>query len=169
MTCQVRVHGNTQRIGRKHLHARDWKNPGDSLRVFSTGSFAPTGHNEIAQGRAQRHPGYTGDLGAPAPQFAQALKGRNITHGFTPRRFRPFRAWVVSCTPIPGRRFALPWAITFCLFGAAGSMVDSHTLKLWPRIYPCNPSVRSLRSCGMISWLCRVDRCSLDSRGEIPT
>jgi len=73
------------------------------------------------------------------------------------------------CAMYPGRRFALPWAISFCPFGAAGSMVDSHTLKLWPRIYPCNPSVRSLRSCGMISWLCRIDRCSLDSRGEIPT
>ena len=24
----------------------------------------------------------------------------------------------------PGRRFALPWAISFCPFGAAGSMVD---------------------------------------------
>jgi hypothetical protein len=43
------------------------KKPGDSPRVFSTGSFAPTGHNEIAQGRAKRHPGYTGDLGAPPP------------------------------------------------------------------------------------------------------
>jgi len=100
------------------------KNPGDSLRFFSTGSFASTGHNEIAQGRAQRHPGYTGDLGAPPPQFAKALKGRNITHGFTRRRFRPFRAWVVSGISIPGRRFALPWAISFCPFEAAGSMVD---------------------------------------------
>jgi hypothetical protein len=47
------------------------KKPGDSPRVFSTGSFAPTGHNEIAQGRAKRHPGYTGDLGAapPVPPF----------------------------------------------------------------------------------------------------
>ena len=26
--------------------------------------------------------------------------------------------------PHPGRRFALPWAISFCPFGAAGSMVD---------------------------------------------
>jgi hypothetical protein len=26
----------------------------------------------------------------------------------------------------PGRRFALPWAISFCPFGAAGSMVDRH-------------------------------------------
>jgi hypothetical protein len=94
------------------------KKPGDSPRVFSTGSFAPTGHNEIAQGRAKRHPGYTGDLGAPPPQFAKALKGRNITHGFTRRRFRPFRAWVVSGTPIPGRRFALPWAITLRPVGA---------------------------------------------------
>jgi hypothetical protein len=88
------------------------------------GIVRPNGAYEIAQGRAQRHPGYTGDLGAPPPQFAKALKGRNITHGFTRRRFRPFRAWVVSGTPIPGRRFALPWAISFCPFGAAGSMVD---------------------------------------------
>jgi len=100
-----------------------------SPRVFYTGSFAPTGHNEIAQGRAQRHPGYTGDLRAPPPQFAQALKGRNITHGFTRRRFRPFRAWVVSCTPIPGRRFALPWAITLRPVGAAGLMVDRAITK----------------------------------------
>ena len=40
-----------------------------------TGSFAPTGHNEIAQGRAQRHPGsYAIALGRPTPQFAKALK-----------------------------------------------------------------------------------------------
>jgi hypothetical protein len=26
----------------------------------------------------------------------------------------------------PGRRFALPWAISFCPFGAAGSMVDCY-------------------------------------------
>ena len=35
------------------------------------GSFAPTGHNEIAQGRAKRRPG----IGAQ--QFSLALKGRN--------------------------------------------------------------------------------------------
>ena len=44
----------------------------------ATGSFAPTGHNEIAQGRAKRHPGCSGDLDTPPPQFAKALKGRNM-------------------------------------------------------------------------------------------
>jgi len=29
-----------------------------------------------------------------------------------------------QCAMYPGRRFALPWAISFCPFGAAGSMVD---------------------------------------------
>jgi hypothetical protein len=44
-----------------------------------TGSFAPTGLNEIAQGRAKRHPGsYAIALGTPTPQFAKALKGRNM-------------------------------------------------------------------------------------------
>ncbi len=44
-----------------------------------TGSFAPTGHNEIAQGRAKRHPGsYAIALGKPTTQFAKALKGRNM-------------------------------------------------------------------------------------------
>ena len=45
-----------------------------------TGSFAPTGLNEIAQGRAKRHPGsYAIALGKPTTQFAKALKGRNIS------------------------------------------------------------------------------------------
>ena len=44
-----------------------------------TGSFAPKGQNEIAQGRAKRHPGwYAIALGKPKPQFAKALKGRNM-------------------------------------------------------------------------------------------
>ena len=48
-----------------------------------------------------------------SPGFqSQALKGRNLS-ARQPRRYRN-----------PGRRFALPWAISFCPFGAAGSMVD---------------------------------------------
>jgi hypothetical protein len=47
--------------------------------------------------------------------------------GFTRRRFRPFRAWVVSGTPISGRRFALPWAITLRSVGAK----DHLTGKNW--------------------------------------
>jgi hypothetical protein len=41
----------------------------------------------------------------------------------------PFRAWVVSGTPIPGRRFALPWAISLRPVGAAGSIVDRAITK----------------------------------------
>ena len=51
----------------------------------------------------------------------------------------PVNRWdncpAVSTQPVrfgqmyPGRRFALPWAISFCPFGAAGSMVDSLITK----------------------------------------
>ena len=53
---------------------------------------APTGHNEIAQGRAKRHPGsYAIALGTPPPKFAKTLKGRNITHGLTRCWVSPFQ------------------------------------------------------------------------------
>ena len=45
---------------------------------YSIDPHAPKGQNEIAQGRAKRHPGCAGDLGPPPPQFAKALKGRNM-------------------------------------------------------------------------------------------
>ena len=51
---------------------------GTQISLGEPSPAAPTGHNEIAQGRAKRHPGYTGELGAPTPQFAKALKGRNM-------------------------------------------------------------------------------------------
>jgi hypothetical protein len=35
-------------------------------------------------------------------------------------------AGIIALQMYPGRRFALPWAISFCPFGAAGSMVDCH-------------------------------------------
>ena len=35
-------------------------------------------------------------------------------------------AGVIALQMYPGRRFALPWAISFCPFGAAGSMVDCY-------------------------------------------
>jgi hypothetical protein len=44
----------------------------------------------------------------------------------------PIWRYILICRQIgigqmyPGRRFALPWAISFCPFGAAGSMVDRY-------------------------------------------
>ena len=35
-------------------------------------------------------------------------------------------AGIIALQMYPGRRFALPWAISFCPFGAAGSMVDRY-------------------------------------------
>jgi hypothetical protein len=35
-------------------------------------------------------------------------------------------AGIIALQMYPGRRFALPWAISFCPFGAAGSMVDCY-------------------------------------------
>ncbi|RLS68165.1 MAG: hypothetical protein DWH99_15610 [Planctomycetota bacterium] len=74
--------GNIQRFAKWTPRANDTKRVdktrGQSPR-FVTGSFAPKGQNEIAQGRAKRHPGsYAIALGTPTPQFAKALKGRNM-------------------------------------------------------------------------------------------
>jgi hypothetical protein len=53
---------------------------------------APTGHNEIAQGRAKRHPGsYAIALGRPTPQFAKALKGRNMYASIYAPAVSPFQ------------------------------------------------------------------------------
>jgi hypothetical protein len=35
-------------------------------------------------------------------------------------------AGIIALQMYPGRRFALPWAISFCTFAAAGSMVDCY-------------------------------------------
>jgi hypothetical protein len=43
-------------------------------------------------------------------------------------------AGIIALQMYPGRRFALPWAISFCPFGAAGSMVDRHLPG--QRVYP---------------------------------
>ena len=67
---------------------------------------APKGHNEIAQGKANARPG----------RYAVVLGKLHID--LRAAWFRPFRAWVVSGTPIPGRRFALPWAIPLRPVGA---------------------------------------------------
>ncbi len=37
-----------------------------------------------------------------------------------------YTAGIIAMQMYPGRRFALPWAISFCSFGAAGSMVDRY-------------------------------------------
>ena len=50
-----------------------------------------------------QRPGFDG------PESYQALKGRNLSER------QPIRL------PYPGRRFALPWAISFCPFGAGTS------------------------------------------------
>ena len=152
--------------------------PNAATRLLLTGAFDPgrvcAGPSGLWATRCYLPGPSTPAEGVPA---LRAYGPQDATYrGLRPRQrvcqpFGPMRPQDATyrCAMYPGRRFALPWAVSFCPFGAAGSIVDSHTLTLWPRIYPCNPSVRSLRSCGMISWLCRVDRCSLESRGEIPT
>jgi hypothetical protein len=79
-----------------------------------TGSFAPTGHKEIAQGRAKRHPGCVGyDIAVGTrPRWVHralvSLWVRSALSGLA--TFVAYR--------IPGRRFALPWAIPLRPVGA---------------------------------------------------
>jgi hypothetical protein len=61
--------------------------------------FCPNGAQGDSPGQ---RPGFDG------PESFQALKGRNLSER------QPIRL------PYPGRRFALPWAISFCPFGAVG-------------------------------------------------
>ena len=75
-----------------------------------TGSFAPTGHNEIAQGRAKRHPGsYAIALGKPTLRFAKALKGRNMCALIDAPPVSPFQGLgcFVHTNPRAALRFAL--------------------------------------------------------------
>ena len=62
--------------------------------------FCPNGAQGDSPGQ---RPGFDG------PESYQALKGRNLSER------QPIRL------PYPGRRFALPWAISFCPFGAGKS------------------------------------------------
>ena len=79
-----------------------------------TGSFAPTGHNEIAQGRAKRHPGsYAIALGRPTLQFAKALKGRNMCALIDAPPVSPFQGLgcFVHTNPRAALRFALGYPL----------------------------------------------------------
>ena len=91
------------------------------------------------QGGASLCPGFDG------PESSQALKGRNLSER------QPIRL------PYPGRRFALPWAISFCPFGAETS--QPYRVGTVPGFSPLtdtarfitvrwgfDPSVKSLRS-----------------------
>jgi hypothetical protein len=48
-------------------------------------------------------------------------------------------AGIIALQMYPGRRFALPWAISFCPFGAAGSMVDCYLPGPSTRQRVCQP------------------------------
>ena len=79
-----------------------------------TGSFAPKGHNEIAQGRAKRHPGsYAIALGRPTPQFAKALKGPNMLALIDAPPVPPFQGLgcFVHTNPRAALRFALGYPL----------------------------------------------------------
>ena len=93
-------------------------------------SFAPTGRKGIAQGKAKRRPGirYASIIASPERAEPAAHKSTHM--------FRPFRAWAnwgdgVPRSPVyPGWRCALPWAISFCPFGAWGSIEYEGRLTL---------------------------------------
>ena len=95
-----------------------WRNAAmteESTRA--TGSFAPKGQNEIAQGRAKRHPGsYAIALGTPPPQFAKALKGPNMCASIDAPPVSPFQG--LGC------------------FGHTGSQGGA---SLCPGLSPCAP------------------------------
>ncbi len=68
-----------------------------------TGSFAPKGHNEIAQGRAQRHPGW---YAAPIRQSPERAKHHRTTYAPPVPPFQGSRFYDVT-KPRAALRFAL--------------------------------------------------------------
>jgi hypothetical protein len=83
-------------------------------------SYAPTGRKLIAQGKAKRRPGIRYATNFSSPERAKRYHG-----GTNARCIHKGRATTATSYPTyPGWRCALPWAISFCPFGASGSMVQ---------------------------------------------
>ena len=79
-----------------------------------TGSFAPKGQNEIAQGRAKRHPGsYAIALGTPTLRFAKGLKEPNMCALIYVPPVPPFQGLgcFVHTNPRAALRFALGYPL----------------------------------------------------------
>jgi hypothetical protein len=72
-----------------------------------TGSFAPKGHNEIAQGRAQRHPGW---YATPIRQSPERAKHHRTTYAPPVPPFQGSRFYYVT-KPRAALRFALGYPL----------------------------------------------------------
>jgi hypothetical protein len=140
-TCARWGHGTRRRV----LHRGPFVGLSTCTLVRGCRSEAPKGRDEIAQGKAKRHPGYH-----DTPHWFGALKGRNPIAGRPKTPGQHFALSGLHSSLGPGPR-ALPWAISLCPVGA-----------------PERDTERRLNR-GMLNGPARLHAMHLESRAAFPS